>query len=389
MNAPDTSAQPILSAERIHTLDILRGFALLGMILVHFHSHSTSPGGAEDLIRTAIWRLAETKAHGTFALLFGAGFAIQLRRADARGSPFALLYLRRLAVLALFGFAAHALFGFNVLMGYALWGVPLLLIRRWSTCALIAVAIFSAISLQLYTLLFKHYEVAIHGPDGANAAIQALRETARNVNAAVHEAGEQPDYLPLLKARLHHMAWFSRQPWFFLPCNTLALFIAGLLAVRHGILEHPLAHKRTIAAMMLFGVVAWVIDNWVAGDNGPRAYRLLGIFDDQWLAFTYVGGLLLLFARWPRSVTLLRPIGQAGRMALTNYILQIAVLDLLFSGYGFHLPEIRPLLVPLATALLFGSEVILSTVWLRSFRFGPAEWAWRSLTYGRAQPMLR
>jgi len=254
--ATQPTTQPTLNAERIHTLDLLRGLALLGMILVHFHSHSTSPGGAEDLIRAAVWRLVETKAHGTFALLFGAGFAIQLRRADARGAPFALLYLRRLAVLALFGFAAHALFGFNVLMGYALWGVPLLLIRRWSTCTLIVVAIFSAISLQLYTLLFKHYEVAVHGPDGAKAAIQVLRETARNVNAAVHEASTQPDYMPLLKARLHHMAWFCSQPWFFLPCNTLALFIAGLLAVRHGIFEHPLAHKRTIVAMMVFGVVA-------------------------------------------------------------------------------------------------------------------------------------
>jgi uncharacterized protein len=62
---------------------------------------------------------------------------------------------------------------------------------------------------------------------------------------------------------------------------------------------------------------------------------------------------------------------------------------MLFSGYGLHLPDIRPLLVPLATALLFGAEVVLSMAWLLSFRFGPAEWAWRSLTYGRAQPILK
>ena len=92
------------------------------MFIVHFHMQSTDPGGFDDVVRTLIWRLVETKSHGTFALLFGAGFAIQLRRAEAQGRPFAGIYLRRLAVLALFGFAAHAFFGYNVLLGYAVCG---------------------------------------------------------------------------------------------------------------------------------------------------------------------------------------------------------------------------------------------------------------------------
>ena len=104
---------------RIQSLDILRGGALLGMFIVHFHERSTEIGGIDDAIRTLIWRLVESKSHGTFALLFGAGFAILLRRAEGRGQPIAAFYLRRLALLALFGFAAHALFGFNVLLGYA------------------------------------------------------------------------------------------------------------------------------------------------------------------------------------------------------------------------------------------------------------------------------
>src|SRR4029453_384275 len=112
-------------AERIQSLDILRGFALAGMIVVHFHDRTTEPGGIDDVIRTLIWRLVESKSHGTFALLFGAGFAIRLRRAEARGQPFTAFYLRRLGWLAVLGFAAPAFFGFNVLLGYAVWGVPL------------------------------------------------------------------------------------------------------------------------------------------------------------------------------------------------------------------------------------------------------------------------
>src|SRR5262245_24162952 len=96
--------QPIATAERIRSLDVMRGLALLGMILVHFHMHTPELGGLDDVVRTAIWRLVETKSHGVFALLFGAGFAIQLQRAEARGTPFARLYLRRLGVLAMFGF---------------------------------------------------------------------------------------------------------------------------------------------------------------------------------------------------------------------------------------------------------------------------------------------
>jgi uncharacterized protein len=72
-------------------------------------------------------------------------------------------------------------------------------------------------------------------------------------------------------------------------------------------------------------------------------------------------------------------------MALTNYLLQIATLDLLFSGYAIGLGQIRPVYGLVAALGCFGAEAAFSTVWLKHFRFGPAEWLWRSLTYGRAE----
>src|SRR5262245_59550157 len=140
------------ASERIQVLDILRGFALLGMIVVHFHDHSTEPGGIDDVIRTLIWRLVESKSHGTFALLFGAGLALQHRHAEARWVPLVGRYMRRVAVLAGFGFCAHAFFGFNVLLGYAVWGAALLLSRNWSTRLLIVTAVLSATTDILYYL---------------------------------------------------------------------------------------------------------------------------------------------------------------------------------------------------------------------------------------------
>lgn len=386
-NHDQTVAIPVDSSNRIHSLDVLRGFALLGMIVVHFHDRSTDPGGIDDVVRTLIWRLVESKSHGTFALLFGAGFAIQLRRAEQRGLAFAGLYLRRLAVLAVFGFAAHALFGFNVLLGYATWGVALLLVRRWSTRALVVTAALTAVSLSLFHLASTLILVSTTGPDSVETVYQARFAVADSVNAALDAAEAQGSYLVLLVARLRHMAWFYTQPFFFVPGVTLTLFIIGLLYVRHQVFEQVEKHRRLLVGMAAFGLVSWLAADWLlpwAGIEGS-----FGVFRDQWLTFTYVGGALLLMNKWPALLPRLRPVADAGRLALTNYLVQIAALDLLFSGYAVGLGKVRPIAgVPMALAL-FTAQAVFSTAWLKHFRFGPAEWLWRSLTYGERQPMRR
>jgi uncharacterized protein len=370
------------SLVRIQSLDILRGMALLGMIVVHFHDRSTDPGGIDEIVRLFIWRLVESKSHGTFALLFGAGFAIQLRRAEEQGRPFAALYLRRLVVLALFGFAAHAFFGYNVLLGYAVWAVPLLLIRSWSTRALVLAAVLSAASVSLYRLTAAEYLRLTAGPDAVAAAAQAQQAQAVEVNGALQAAEAQGSYAPLLAARLKHMAWFYTQPFFIMPGVTLTLFIVGLLLVRHRVFDEVSAHQSVIGMMLAFGLVSWLADDWLLADA-----NLFGLLRDQWLTFTYVGGALLLLARAPDLVFRLRAVANAGRMALTNYLLQIAMLDLLFSGYALNVQDVRPVVgLPLAL-MFFAAEAALSTVWLSHFRYGPAEWLWRSLTHGRRQPI--
>lgn len=380
-------ALPTDAGERLQSLDILRGIALLGMFVVHFHERSTEPGGFEDVLRTLIWRLVESKSHGTFALLFGAGFAIQLRRAEARGAPFAARYLRRLAVLAFFGFAAHAFFGFNVLLSYAVWGVPLLAIRRWSTRALLVIALLSASSVSMYYLATTSYLQARGGPSAVAAAAQSRSAAAAEVATSLHAAEAQSRYRVLLAARLRHMAWFYAQPFFFMPNATLVLFIAGFLLVRHRVFEDSRSHRRLLGAMAVFGAVSWVADNWLLDTAGVSID--FGLFRDQWLTFTYVAGALLLLAYKPELTARLAAVANAGRMALTNYLLQIAALDLLFSGYALDRGQVRPIVGLTAALTLFAAETAFSAAWLTYFRFGPAEWLWRSLTYGRLQPMRR
>src|SRR4029079_7042780 len=113
----------VTRSERIVTLDILRGLALFGMILVHFHQEMEMPAtGTEDLVGWAVWIGVESKAWATFAFLFGAGLAILMRNLEARGAHVIPVYLRRMLMLAIFGAAVELLFGFNILIEYALWG---------------------------------------------------------------------------------------------------------------------------------------------------------------------------------------------------------------------------------------------------------------------------
>src|SRR5687768_196826 len=121
--APSEPA-PIDADERLHSLDILRGLALAGMILVHFHQRLAKPAtGVEDLIGWFVWIFVEAKAWGTFAFLFGVGFAVLLRRVESRGEAIVPLYLRRLAGLALFGIIAQVGLGYHILFEYTCLGL--------------------------------------------------------------------------------------------------------------------------------------------------------------------------------------------------------------------------------------------------------------------------
>jgi uncharacterized protein len=156
--------------------------------------------------------------------------------------------------------------------------------------------------------------------------------------------------------------------------------------IRHQVFERPLDHCRLLAGLAAFGVGSWLAANWLLPALGLGG---VGLIRDQWLMFAYVSAALVLLARYPALPDRLRPVANAGRMALTNYLAQIAVLDLLFSGYALGLGKIRPVYGFIAALICFAVSAALSTAWLRRFQFGPAEWLWRSLTYGQPQPMRR
>jgi uncharacterized protein len=385
---------------RIEVLDVLRGLALLGMFLVHFSMFASGGGAVDGAYRSLVGLLLEERFWAMFAMLFGAGVAIQLGRAGARGGSFVPRYLRRLGALAVLGFLAHAVFGFNVLLGYAVWGVPLLFARRWSNRALLIGAIVSAMSGSIYHVARSGYSVATRGETAARAAIDASRAKYRAFYQANREAQEGTQFTAVVAARLRHMRWFYAQWFSFLPVNTFTLFLLGVLAFRLGLFDRPREHRRLIAALMLFGVVSSAASMWwlptpsahpgtpLVWDVSRRVLQSgLGLIRGMWLAFTYMGVVLLLVARDPRWLRRLGVFGWTGRMALTNYIVQIAILDLAFSNYALGL-SVTPLFGSLMALGLFLANAVVSRWWLTRFQYGPLEWLWRSITRAEWQRMV-
>jgi uncharacterized protein len=409
-------------AERIGSLDVLRGIALLGMFFVHFRDRSIDPGGGFGHAYQQFSDLFFAGRFATmFAILFGAGFALQLRRAEDRGDHFVPRYLRRLLALGILGFAAEAFFGFSVLLAYAVWGLPLLLLRRASTRTVLALLLLSAASPAIYVAGRALYDTAVHGPEAlredpglcprsgipwtpvetyadtpvCKARWQGILPSFREIGKKTHSTR----YGEVLQGRLLKMRLAYRAPNFWLPAATFTPFLIGLLALRLGVFERPGGHKSLVVSAMAFGLIAWAINTWLLPyDNlvpaaAPlQSYVLAGlgrsVLRESWQALAYIGAILLLIASGRVWLRRLAPFALTGRMALTNYILQIIILDVTFSSYALG-AKISAVYAPFAAFALFAFDVALCRWWLARFRYGPLEWLWRTATYAHSQSFRR
>jgi len=413
---------PVTLSERLPVLDILRGFAILGMFIVHSmekNPNDTSGGPIGATVNHAITWLLVSKAYYTFAILFGVGFAIQLRRADARGENVRWRFLRRLLGVAAFGVLTAALFGAIDIIGYAWSGVWLLVVRRWSTRALLVALLVSTTLIGVWNVAVGSYQWATMGVEGANAVYQSARPLSPAMQAAqqeVHAAEQGTSFFRLAAARVVARVYLGpntdlwgdwqrgypgRLLWSL--SSGLTLFLIGLVAVRLGVLERPADHRRLLAGLMFVGAALWALGQWeLSKILWPATWLIpnvriartvqsgFGFFDNGYLALTYIGAITLVvgFSKaWARRLNTM--FGAAGRLALTNYILQFAVLGVVVDKYGFGVKGWTPQLGVVAAVVLFGTLAVFSRWWLGRFRLGPAEWLLRSLTYARFQPLRR
>jgi uncharacterized protein len=370
---------------RIESLDILRGLALFGVLVVNlvrefrvpiFEQFVSIPpvSGADYWVDVAIGLVIEMKAFAVFSFVFGVSLAIQHERFTRDGRPVALLLRRQLFLLTLG--LAHLLLVWNgdILVEYALAGllvIPFLFLPTRATL----------VGLGLCILLRIYVSHAVQWPD-TSALIDNVREARQ-----VHKHGSYGEYLrfsfgeiPLL-ARLHL--------WVF-P-RTLALLLLGILAWRSRVLLELREHRRALVNFATLGLVAGLVGqdehfvrpllSQVLAPIGGAS--LVGPATEMLLAAGYVAAVLYL-VEFPSLRRYVRWAAPIGRMTLSNYLLQSFVLGWLFHGYGLALSGRVGVAGAAGIAvLLYVTQVAISCWWLRRYPSGPMEWVGRALIYGR------
>ncbi|MEP6906430.1 MAG: DUF418 domain-containing protein [Pseudoxanthomonas sp.] len=401
-NLLDAPAGPLPLTGRFALVDTLRALALFGVIVMNITSmvmmfmapQIMANANLPDMIfGTADLVLLQGKARSCFALLFGIGFGVMLQRAEAAGTGFNLFFLRRMAVLLLFGVINQVfLFWGDILATYAIVGASLLLFRHWSDRRLLIAAILLVFGVPvlhgLLQLVFGALPVAMS---------QAEAET--NSNAAL-AAFQQPDYGPAVMAAnvfVLVQIWASDIAYKVVyVLGVLGLFLLGLVIARRGILFDVARHRQLLRRVAWVALpIGFVLSALHASESfgWEPGMPLAALVSASYLglplmAFAYIAISALLLQH--RAQWLVRLLAPAGRMALTNYLASGILGALAFHGYGLGwMGKLSMTSMNLLAIAIFMLLVAFSHAWLHWFRYGPVEWLWRSLSYGRAPGMRR
>lgn len=389
-----------LPEERHEVIDALRGFALAGVFLTNLavlslfkmlpaDERAALPTAAFDtLVMQALEVLVNDKFITLFSLLFGLGFALQLKRAEARGTGGLARYVRRLVVLLGIG-AVHAYLVWwgDILLIYAFAGLLLILFRRCSSRVLVGSGLFIALVLPL-----------LIAPWIDGVLPESPPKSERYVEAAHAFSGN--DLPDMLSANAALTNWMRIGNW-SLVCFVLGRFLIGYWAGRRELLQRPERHlasiRRIFAWSLGLGVAltlafrndtARIVMAGLDGETGIDFTRLVDRGSALALGIAYATGFVLLYLRpfWRRWLQVLAPVG---RMALTHYLAQSLIGVGLFYGIGLGIGPgwgTAPWLAVWAAA--FALQIAASHAWLARFRYGPMEWLWRWLTDG-SRPALR
>jgi uncharacterized protein len=395
---------PARGAERVETLDAVRGVALLGILLVNaiaFAGLSLLPLDHYRSLPLAEWHgpltalvhgLVEGKFYSLFSLLFGVSFAVFVQRAAARGGDSLRLFRRRLVGLLAIGLA-HALFVWmgDILALYALLGFALVpfmrrddrTVLRWAVAMLL-------LPIPLYALIAAGVGLAQAPP------AVAADGTLPPVLAGVVEGFAHGTYADVVQGNaVFAAAQVGRRFVLMFFPRVFGMFLLGLWIGRRLVADLP-AHDRLLRRVLFWGTAVGLPLSLAAVPLEGSAFGLglAGVAETALksvgvpaLALAYAAGFALLFER---MAALRRAVAPAGRMALTHYLLQSVAGVAIFYGIGLGWFGAVPLVVVLAGAVgFFALQMLASTLWLSRARFGPAEWVWRMSTYGRRVPLWR
>jgi uncharacterized protein len=404
-NIPAAAATrgPITSSERILYIDMLRGMALFGILAANmrgFDAPASVYGNIKLLFHDRADMIAQAfidifiqgKFVTLFSFLFGLGFAVQFTRAEERGAKFMSFYPRRLLALAAFGLIHGILIWWgDILLTYAVAGALLLLFRNRAQKTLLwwAGGIMS-LPVLVTSVRYGAYLLGFYHPTQSHPDMAKI-----NAVIAIYAHGS---VLQILKE--NWIVWKEEVVTTLFAFYALSLFLLGMWVWRSGIINRLGEYKP-----LLKRVCAWCIPVGLAlntfvvlaamrpptGKPTVIGYfaGILQFISEHIISAGYAAGLAVLIQN-PAWRARLTPFAAVGRMALTNYLTESILCTLFFYNYTTGLyGRVGPAVDLIPTVLLYGAQVVFSNWWLARYRFGPVEWLWRGLTYGKLPSMRK
>ncbi|UCD74588.1 MAG: DUF418 domain-containing protein [Phycisphaerales bacterium] len=401
---------PLAESDRIMSIDVLRGVAVLGILVMNIQSFSTigaayfNPTAYGDLegINRWVWQLshifADQKFMTIFSMLFGAGVVVFTSRVEARGKSAAGLHYRRMGWLILFGLLhAHLLWFGDILYTYGMCGLAAYLFRRMRPMWLILIAVPMLILPSLLNLgmgwLMQIPEVKTQMAQNAAFWAPGADLVQEELDAYRGSWLDQAPYRSLMAVMLQTVMLA-----FWIGWRVGGLMLIGMALFKMGVFSAArsrAAYVMLIAVAVLEGVTlicCGIYLNFAEGWSFEYSMYLGGQFNYWASILVALGwvGLVMLVCKSDLLKPLTRPLAAVGRMAFTNYILHTVICTTIFYGHGFglfgYVERWQQFVVVLG---VWGFQLVVSPIWLKYYRFGPLEWLWRSLSYWRIQPMMR
>ncbi len=425
----NTSLQPVSEQARIESLDVLRGFALLGILAMNIYlmglpfaayTNPTIMGepftDANKWTYIVVHMLFDLKMITIFAMLFGAGALLYADKAIERSGISAArwLWLRRMGWLALIGLLhAYVLWEGDILFSYAFCGIfALWWLRRLPIWALLLFSVVLIAISQLMMLSSGYIIYLLNNPAGVEQLLnwgmtqQDIDTLAHDLMAEFSPTQEmlaeqisirQGSYAQILPARAGFALQLQTQILiFFTFWRVTGTMLLGMVFYRLGFLTGQRSNKWNFGlAIAGYGIGVPIV---IAG----ILFNSSNNFDPVQLAFigqqfNSIGSIFVAFGHIGFIVSLVnmglfpylrKALAAVGQMALTNYLLHSLFAMILFQGWGVALfGKLSRLELELVVIGIWSLQLIGSPIWLSYFRFGPAEWLWRSLTYFKLQPM--
>jgi uncharacterized protein len=400
-------ATPVATRDRIETLDVLRGFALLGILAMNIRAMAATLStymypyalfeytGASRAAYVFTSVVFDLKMMGLFSMLFGAGALLYAAKPTETGQPPRGLWFRRMFWLLVIGLVhAYLIWDGDILVPYALCGMLVLWwVRRFPPRALLALSI---VMLAVGALMSIGHGLAWEQMSPEDRAAEAAMWMPSNAQVEEQLATMRGSYIDVVAYRAPMVFMFQTFVFIaFFFWRVSGMMLLGMALYKWGFLDgsRPTRTYIVTAAICIpagLGLAGYGIAELERVRFGmpERTVADLWNYTGSVLASVGYAAALILLVKAGALAALRRALAAVGQMAFSNYLFQSIVTSIVFLGWGFgfagRLDYAGQLIF---VAAMWTLQLVVSPLWLARFRFGPAEWLWRSLTYWKRQPL--